>query len=114
MPAQMIELKERSYALLPKGEYQDLVAQAHGLTLPSLPEPDPDGSRPAIETIEAIMIRGLVVDRLLAGLTRQELAERAGVDHGVIDRCEDDHLIPGDEDIERLDQTLSPLVTGSC
>jgi hypothetical protein len=47
--------------------------------LPPLPQPDADGNFPAVDYGRASIARGIIRDRVAAGLTQRELAKRAGV-----------------------------------
>ena len=79
MPAQLIQIRDETFALLPQAEYQELVAARAGVSLPPPPKKSRRGTYPAAEAIRVSIARQLIVDRLAAGLSVEALAERAGV-----------------------------------
>lgn len=55
---------------------------------PKLPPADADGHFPAVATLDALIAHDLVRKRLAAGLTRAELARKAGVQPEAVRRIE--------------------------
>jgi len=106
MPAQMIKIKNETFAVLPKAEYQEMMAAAAGVTLPQLPQPNKRGNYPS-DAIRVTIARDLIADRLAAGLTQEELAERAGVSVGTISRLEGGKHKPQAATVEKLDRALA-------
>lgn len=106
MPAQMIQIDQKTYALLPKAEYQEMVAAAAGVTLPAMPEPNKRGNYPARAALRAMLARDLIADRLAAGLTQEALAKRAGVSVETISRLEAGKHKPQAATMEKLDRAL--------
>ncbi len=113
MPTQMIDLKDDRYALLPQEEYQDLMAQAAGIALPRLPALNERGNYPGLELVGVLIARGLIVDRLEAGLTQEDVAERAGVPLDVVQDVERGGEATGDERaIDAIDAVLTSARQG--
>lgn len=88
MSTTIINIKNERFALLPKREYEELVAQARGAKLPPLPAADKNGRYPAKDTIRAMIARDLITRRLAAGWTQEELAKRAKISVETISRLE--------------------------
>src|SRR4051794_32213639 len=79
MGAQTVYLNGKAYVILEQEEYERLAARASDVALPPLPPPDANGNYPAVEYGRASIARGIIQDRLAAGMSRQELARRAGI-----------------------------------
>ena len=105
--AQTIKLDNKTYVVLPKKEYQDLVARSHGVKLPNYPAAAKDGSRPALEFGRASLTRSLIVRRLQAGWTQEELAKRAGVRVETISRLESGKHHPQAATIEQIEAAFA-------
>lgn len=86
--AQTIKIDRKSYVLLPRQEYQELLAMAHGVKLPGYPPAANDGNRPALEFARISLARKLIVRRLAAGWTQEQLARKAKVRVETISRLE--------------------------
>jgi transcriptional regulator with XRE-family HTH domain len=74
--------------------------------MPPLPPTAADGSCLAVPFAQATIARGVVRDRIAAGLTQRELARRAGVRNETISRLEAGKHIPAEETILRIDKAL--------
>lgn len=74
--------------------------------LPSLPDADAEGNRPALATCNVIIARKIISRRIKAGLTQKELAGRAGVRLETVCRVESAKQRPSRETILRLDAAL--------
>lgn len=74
-----VKLDGREYVILSSDEYDRLAGLARVAEMPALPEPDEEGTYPAVEYARASIARDLVRQRTLAGLTQRELARLAGV-----------------------------------
>ena len=92
----------KKFVLIPEEEYRRLNAQA----LPPLPPVDADGTSDAIQFARASIARRLIADRRAAGLSQQELAERAGVRQETISRIESAKQTATVNVLEKLDKTI--------
>jgi DNA-binding XRE family transcriptional regulator len=73
---------------------------------PPLPEPDAEGNRPALETIDALIARDIIERRKRAGLTQAKLAQRAGVRTETINRLEAGKHAPNVRTVKKIDAAL--------
>lgn len=105
MSAQVIEIKGSRFVVVEEETYRQLLEESgHG---PALPEPDAKGNRPALETMRALMARGIIRDRKAAGLTQTELARRAGIRQETLSRIESGHQTPSDATLKKIDAALA-------
>jgi ribosome-binding protein aMBF1 (putative translation factor) len=106
MSAQTILLEGKPYVVLPRDEYDRLTALANAGELPPLPEPDAQGNYPAVEYARASLARKIIRDRVAAGLSQRDLAERAGVRVETLCRIETGKHTPSVPTIDKLDRAL--------
>jgi DNA-binding XRE family transcriptional regulator len=106
MSTQTIHLEGKSYVVVPSDEYHRLVTLSKAADLPPLPEPDAKGNYPAIEYACASIARGIIRDRVAAGLTQKELAEMAGIREETLCRIETGKNIPSVPTIDKIDRAL--------
>jgi DNA-binding XRE family transcriptional regulator len=86
-----VTLSGHEYIILPKSEYDRLARLAaviDDVELPPLPRKLADGNYPAIEAGRAVLARKLVKRRWGVGLTRTEVARRAGIRQEALSRIE--------------------------
>lgn len=102
-----ITLQKGTYVLLPKEEYQNLVARANGAALPLYPPANQDGNRPATAFGLASIAREIITRRLNAGWTQEELAKRAKVRAETISRLESGKHLPQRGTVTRIDAVLT-------
>src|SRR5260221_14177065 len=100
----MVMLKEADF---------DRLLDVADLFEPTMPEPNADGTYPALATIRADLARRIVRHRRKAGLTQADLAQRAGIRPEFLNRIEHGHVDPGVRTIEKIDKVLCDLV-GEC
>ena len=79
---------------------------AKAADLPPLPRPDAKGNYPAIEYGCASIARGIIRDRVKAGLNQKELAKLAGIRVETLCRIEIGRHLPSVTDVERIDEAL--------
>ncbi len=91
-----IEIEGRDYVLLPREHYEEMVAHAAGGDLPE----------PLRAVGRGLNARGILTDRLAAGWTQEELAERAGVSVETISRLEGGKHRPQAATVEKIDQAF--------
>ena len=77
--------------------------------MPPLPKPAKNGSVPAIEYARADIAREVVQRRISAGMTRRELAVRAGVTPQTIRQLEAGKCLPRIGTMDRIDRVLPAL-----
>ena len=100
---QSITLKDETYVVLPRDEYDRLSRLAN---LPPLPEPDADGNYPAVEYARASLARKLILRRQALGWSQRELAKRSGVRFETICRIETGKNTPNTATVDRIDRAL--------
>jgi len=103
----MMTLDNETFVVLPKQDYQDLVARSHGVALPAYPRADRKGRRPAIAFARTSVAREIITRRLAAGWTQEKLARRAGVRVETISRLEGAKHQPQQATIEKIDRALT-------
>jgi ribosome-binding protein aMBF1 (putative translation factor) len=103
----MMTLNNETFVLLPREEYQDLLARAHGVTLPEYPRPDRKGRRPAVAFARASIAREIITRRLAAGWTQERLARKAGVRVETVSRLEGAKHHPQQATIDKIDRALT-------
>ena len=101
-----VHLNGTEYVILERKEFDRLTTLARAADLPPLPEPDKDGTYPAVEYARASIARNLIRDRVAAGLTQRELARLAGVRFETICRIETGKNTPSVPTIEKIDRVL--------
>lgn len=106
MTATIINIKDQAFALLPKREYEKLVAEAHGVKMPDYPRADRRGYRPAKDFIRVSIAREIITSRLAAGWTQEELARRAKVSVETISRLESAKHKPQAATVEKIEAAL--------
>ena len=103
---QSITLAGKPFVILERSYYEQLTTLAKAADLPPFPEPDENGNYPAVEYGRASIARGIIKDRVKAGLSQKELAKRAGVRVETLCRIETGKHTPSLATITKLDQTL--------
>lgn len=96
---QTLLLDGRRYVVLPEDEYHRLVGE--------LPAADAGGTRPAVETMRALLGRDILRDRLRVGLSQAELARKAGVRPETLSRIEEGRQTPGVATVEKIERVLA-------
>lgn len=83
--------------------------------LQPLPKPDRKGNYPAVEFGCATIARGIIRDRVKAGLSQKELANIAGICAETLCRIETGRHLPSVPTIEKIDKALKrSLGKGKC
>ena len=84
-----------------------MAASIHkGADLPPLPAANADGNYPAVEYARASLARKIIRDRVAAGLTQRDLAERAGISFEQLGRIERGKHTPSVPIIDKIDRAL--------
>jgi DNA-binding XRE family transcriptional regulator len=108
MMAETIERRGKRFVLVEEREYRRMKrAMPAEPPMPSIPEPDAQGLRPALETARAVMARDIIEGRRKVGWTQAELAKRAGVRVETISRLEAGKQTPTVTTVERIDKALA-------
>ena len=99
-----IEVEGKRVVMLAVKEYERL-AKIADVWEPTLPEPNKDGNYP-IEAMEVIVARGILRDRRKLGWTQAELAQRAGLRVGTLNRIEHGKIPRRGRAIDKIDRAL--------
>lgn len=110
MTMKLVKIDDKELVILSREAFDELMEKAG--VMPPLPPTAADGSSPAVAFATATIARGVVRDRIAAGLTQRELARRAGVRSETISRLEAGKHIPTEETLLRIDQALKGAVSG--
>ena len=111
MSIQTIRLNGRAYVILERTEYTRLATLAKAAELPALPEADARGNVPAADYARASIARGIIQDRVKAGLSQRELAKRAGIRVETLCRIETGKHTASVVTIEKIDRTLQAALS---
>jgi DNA-binding XRE family transcriptional regulator len=106
MSTQTLHFEGKSYVVLEKVEYERLATLAKAADLPPLPRPDARGNYPAVEYGCASIARGIIRDRVKAGLNQKELAKLAGIRVETLCRIETGRHLPSVVSIEKIDKAI--------
>jgi DNA-binding XRE family transcriptional regulator len=106
MSTQTLCFEGKSYVVFERTEYERLTTLAKAAALPPLPKPDRYGNYPAVEFGCATIARGIIRDRVKAGLNQKELAKLAGIRVETLCRIETGRHIPSMPTIEKIDRAL--------
>ena len=111
MSTQTIHLNGRAYVILERDEYERLATLAKVGELPPLPGPDARGDVPAVDYARASIARGIIQDRVKAGLNQRELAKRAGIRVETLCRIETGKHTASVATIEKIDRALQAALS---
>lgn len=76
-------------------------------SMPLLPKPHRKGRFPALEYTLVSLARDVIRDRRAAGLTQQQLADRAGVRQETISRVESGKHLAAARTIDKIERALN-------
>jgi len=71
------------------------------------PPADADGNMDALEFARATIARGIIRDRIAAGLSQAELARQAGIQPAVLNRIEKAKVVPDESTTRKIDFAFS-------
>jgi ribosome-binding protein aMBF1 (putative translation factor) len=100
---QSITLGDKRYVVIPHEEYERLSRVAR---LPPLPEPDADGTYPALDYARASLARKIILHRESLGWSQAELARRSGVRVETLCRIETGKVTPALGTVDKLERAL--------
>jgi ribosome-binding protein aMBF1 (putative translation factor) len=106
---QTIHLGDQDYVILPRAEYERLTTLANVQELPPLPKADTDGNLPALDFARASLARDIIRERVAAGMSQKDLAEKAGVRVETLCRLETGKVTPSLSTIKKLDDVLKSM-----
>jgi ribosome-binding protein aMBF1 (putative translation factor) len=111
MVARTLELGGREYIILERKDYERLARRRGTVTpipdkMPTIPKPDSKGLRPARQTLQAILARDIIKDRVALGWSQRELARQAGIRPETLCRIESGQTTPTVATVERIDRAL--------
>ena len=101
---QTITRNGEKYVLVPQHAWQKLTSGA--ISMPPLPEADAAGNRPAIEFARATIARGIIRDRVAAGLSQAQLARMARIRVETQNRIEKAKVTADPATIDKIDKAL--------
>jgi ribosome-binding protein aMBF1 (putative translation factor) len=104
---QTLELQGRKYVLLPLNEFERLRKRAARDELPALPARLSDGTRPAAQTVRAILARRIVAARNAAGVSQAQLARLVGMHPATLNRIERAKVMPDARTVARIEKALA-------
>jgi DNA-binding XRE family transcriptional regulator len=96
----------RKFVLVPAEAWERIATGA--VTMPEVPTTDAEGNMDALEFARATIARGIIRDRVAAGLSQAELARRAGIQPAVLNRIEKAKVVPDNSTMKKIDAVLSP------
>ncbi len=79
------------------------------MEMPPLPERDPRGNRPVGATVQVLLARRIIRARHAAGLSRRELAQRAGIAPHTLTRIEAGEQMPRPDTVSKLTAVLGEI-----
>jgi len=97
--------KGKKFVLVPMEAWLNIAGGT--AAMPPLPPADADGNMDALEFARATIARGIIRDRLAAGLSQAELARRAGMQPAVLNRIEKARVVPDESTMKKIDAALS-------
>jgi DNA-binding XRE family transcriptional regulator len=106
MSAATVHLHNKTYVIVEQKEYQRLLRLARAAELPSLPGQTASGNYPAVEYARVSLARKIIRNRVNAGLTQRELAQRAGIRVETLCRIETGKNVPSMATMIRIDRVL--------
>lgn len=105
---QSIVVAGKRFVLIEETEYHRLCdAEQNEPPLPAFPKPDSRGYVPALEYIDVSIVRDIIQLRRKAGLSQQELADRAGVRQETVSRIESGKHKPSIATVDKLWKVLN-------
>ncbi len=107
--AKHVTIKGKRMVMLEENEFKRLLVEAD-LWEPLMPPLGADGTFPA-EVVRISLAIDIIRDRRRLGLTRAELARRAGIRLTSLERAEEGRVDPGRGVIEKIDRALKAAET---
>lgn len=105
MKLETIEKNGTTYAMVPLDAWEKLLSG--DIEMAAVPAADANGDRPALPFMRAVIARGIIRDRVAAGLSQAELARRAGIEPATLNRIEKAGVTPDQATIMRIHNALN-------
>lgn len=112
MKTPTFEVNGRKFVVIEQEEFERLKGLAKAAVLPELPEPDSEGNVPAVAFARATIARGIIRDRVAAGMTQKQLAQMASIRVETLCRIETGRHTPSVETIQSIDRALASARKG--
>jgi HTH-type transcriptional regulator / antitoxin HipB len=106
--ARRVTVKGKRMVVLEEAEFDRLLQKADEWE-PLLPEPDADGTYPAVEALRVSLAQKIIRDRRRLGLTQADLARKAGIRPESLNRIEQDKVSPSIPTLEKIDRALRAM-----
>lgn len=100
---QHVTLEGGEYVIIEKSEYDRLMKIAN---LPAYPEPDAEGTYPAVDYARVSLARKLIRRREALGWSQAELAKQSGMRVETLNRIERGKSTPSLQSVQRLDEAM--------
>lgn len=100
-----ITRKGKTFALVPIEAWKRIAGG--DVPLPDLPPADAHGNRPAVQYMRAVIARGIIRDRVAAGLSQAELARLARIEPATLNRIERAKVTPDEATVRKIDRAIA-------
>ena len=101
---QTVTLAGQRFVIVPEADFRRLAGDTGRI---SMPPRDARGNYPAAEALQVSIARSIVQGRREAGLTRVELARRAGIRTETLNRIEKGKHAPSVATVEKIERALA-------
>jgi ribosome-binding protein aMBF1 (putative translation factor) len=98
-----VTLNGGEYVIIAKSEYDRLTKIAN---LPAYPEPDTEGTYPAVDYARVSLARKLIRRREALGWSQADLAKHSGMRVETLNRIERGKTTPSLRSVQRLDESM--------
>jgi ribosome-binding protein aMBF1 (putative translation factor) len=103
---QYLTIGGKRVVVLEEADYERLLRQAD-VWEPPMPRMNSEGNYPASEAMAVSVARDILRARRRLGMSQSELARRAGVHLGTLDRIERARMKPNSKTIDKIDEVLT-------
>jgi DNA-binding XRE family transcriptional regulator len=109
LKAQRTTVDGKRVVILDEAEFDRLLVKADEFE-PLMPEPNADGTYPALDALRADLALRIIRHRRKAGLTQADLARRAGIRPESLNRIEQGRVDPSIRTLEKIDKALNDVI----
>ncbi|HET6246735.1 MAG TPA: helix-turn-helix domain-containing protein [Tepidisphaeraceae bacterium] len=96
--------KGQKFVMVPFDAWTRIASGA--VSMPEFPEADAEGNMDALEFARTTIARGIIRDRVAAGMSQAELARRAEIQPAVLNRIEKARVVPDESTMRKIDAAL--------
>ena len=96
--------KGQTFVMVPADAWARIAGGS--VPVPELPPADVEGNRDALTFARATIARGIIRDRVAAGLSQAELARRARIQPAVLNRIERAKVVADETTLKKIDAAL--------